>query len=34
MVSLQEALKKAGITVSADDEFASGTYKAVRKFQK
>jgi N-acetylmuramoyl-L-alanine amidase len=31
---LQEALKKAGITVSVDAEFGPGTDKAVKEFQQ
>ncbi len=34
VVRLQEALKKAGITVAVDGEFGSGTDKAVKEFQK
>lgn len=34
VVRLQEALKKAGFTVSADGEFGPGTDKAVKEFQK
>lgn len=33
VVKLQEALKKAGITVGADGEFGPGTDKAVKEFQ-
>lgn len=34
VVRLQEALKKAGITVDVDGEFGSGTDKAVKEFQQ
>jgi N-acetylmuramoyl-L-alanine amidase len=31
---LQEALKKAGMTIGVDGEFGPGTDKAVKEFQK